>query len=111
MAATHPRIGVVTAPRVRAALERISSVTGTPMGTIVREMLEQALPVLEQMADALEMVPASPGAALAKMAHSLDEAQAEAAQMSLELGNESKTLLQRAQRKARMDQRRKAARE
>jgi hypothetical protein len=111
MAAQHPRIGVITVPRVRSALERISAVTGTPMGTIVREMLEQALPALNQMADALEAVPKNPGEALAKMAKVLEQASVDTAQMGLELGEESKTLVQRAKRKARQEARRKAARE
>ena len=72
-ATPYQRLQVVTIPPVRAALERISAVTGDRMGTIIRDYLEAALPGLEAMADALEMVPKNPGEALARMSRTLSD--------------------------------------
>lgn len=106
------RVQVVTVPPVRAALERISKAAGVPMGSIVRDFLEESLPALESMADALEMVPKSPGEALARMSRTLQETTANARQMGLELDQQA-TLLQRATKNARTAKRKakKAARE
>jgi hypothetical protein len=110
MPTSKARLQVVTNPRVRTALERISAATGNSLGTIVREMIEEALPALEEMATALEAVPVSPGAALARMSRALELASADARQMGLELKGKSKTLVQQAARSKRLAQR-KAARE
>lgn len=107
----YKRLQIVTVPRVYAALKRISVASGDPMGTIVRQMLEEGLPALEEIADALESVPKSPGAALARMSQTLERAGNEARQMGLELESEGKTLVQRATRHAKRQAARKAARE
>lgn len=97
-ATPHQRIQVITVAPVRSALERISAATGQRMGTIVREFLEEALPALESMADALEMVPKSPGEALARMSRTLSEATANAQQLGLDL-DQKRTSIQKAVRK------------
>lgn len=97
-ATPYQRLQVVTIPPVRAALERISAVTGDRMGSIVREYLEAALPGLEAMADALEMVPKNPGEALARMSRTLSDAVGDAQQQGLFL-DEKRTELQKAVRK------------
>lgn len=110
----YKRLQVVTIPPVRAALERVSAASGVAMGTIVREFLEESLPALESMADALEMVPKSPGEALARMSRTLEETTANARQMGLELERQQATLLQKATKKAKVAKRaarKKAARE
>lgn len=94
----HKRLQVITIQPVRSALERISAVTGSSMGSIVRDFLEEAVPGLEAMAEALEMVPKSPGEALARMSRALNEAQVYAQQTSFDL-DEKRTLIEKAVRK------------
>lgn len=111
MPTPHKRVQIVTAPRVYATLQRISAVTGDPLGGIVRNMLEEALPALEMMADALESIPKSPAEALAKMSQVVAQASYDARQLGLELSDERKTIVQRAARHAKRQAARKAARE
>ncbi len=110
-ATPYKRLQVVTVPRVYDALKRISTASGDAMGTIVRQMLEEGLPALEEIAQALESVPKSPGAALARMSQTLERVGNDARQMGLELEGERKTLVQRAARHAKRQAARKAARE
>ena len=111
MPTPHMRVQVVTVPRVYKALRRISEATGDPMGAIVRQMLEEGLPALEEVAEALEHIPKSPGEAVARMSQTLARVGADARQMGLELEGEHKTLVQRAARQAKRKALRKAARE
>jgi plasmid stability protein len=95
MPSPHARLQIVTIPPVRTQLERIAAATGQSMGSIVREMLEEMLLGLEAMADALELVPKSPGEAMARMSKGLDDAVSGAKQVQLDLGIEKPTLVQR----------------
>jgi hypothetical protein len=107
-ATPHQRLQVITIPPVRSALERISAVTGDRMGSIVRQFLEEALPALEAMADALELVPKNPGEALARMSRSLKDAQTNAYQMGLALGDQQ-TLVRKVRRKEKAEAKKAAA--
>lgn len=111
MPTPNKRVQIVAVPRVYETLRRISAVTGEPLGGIVREMLEEGLPALEEMASALEAVPKSPAQALAQMSKTLERVGSDARQLGLELEGESKTLVQRATRHAKRQAARKAARE
>lgn len=111
MPTPYKRVQIVTVPRVYETLQRISNVTGEPLGGIVRQMLEEGLPALEEMASALEAVPKSPGEALARMSQTLERVGADVRQMGLELEGERKTMVQRAARHAKRQALRKAARE
>lgn len=108
----YKRVQVVTIPPVYDCLQRISAATGDPMGRVVRQMLEESLPALRGMAEALEAVPRSPGEALARMSKTLDSAMADARQLGLALDEKQRTLVQQATRHARKQakQAREAAR-
>lgn len=111
MPSPHKRVQIVAVPRVYETLRRISACTGEPLGGIVRQMLEEGLPALEGMADALEAVPRSPAEAVARMIGTVQKATAEAQQLGLELEGEQRSMVQRAARHAKSQARRKAARE
>lgn len=48
------RVNLSLPPEVVAVVDRMASVTGTGRSTVVRELLCDALPMFEQLADALE---------------------------------------------------------
>ena len=48
------RVNLSLPPEVVAVIDRMAKVTGTGRSTVVRELLCDALPMFEQLADALE---------------------------------------------------------
>lgn len=74
------RIAVVLDPEVDRALTRVAKLQGRAVASVVREVLREAAPVFESMADALELARTSPARAVQRMVRTFDQAQAEAQQ-------------------------------
>lgn len=79
-----PRIQVTLAPEVMAILDRVSQLTGQGKGTIVSEMMVEALPMLQAMVSALEVVKSAPRDAQAMMNRVSAEALLKLSQHQLE---------------------------
>lgn len=90
-----PRVNLTLTPELDRLLDRISAATGTGKATFVREILLGAMPQLEQMASALELVQSKQiPEGLAHMARALRDASGAVEQQELEL-----TKLRRAARR------------
>lgn len=77
MATTKPRITVTLTQRQHDVLRVISDCGGQPMSAFISDMLEQALPVLERMAESFRKIKAAQDEQKKRIADELDQAQAE----------------------------------
>lgn len=75
MPTTKPRITVTLTQRQHDVLTAISSNSGQSMSAFVSEMLEQALPVLERMAESFRKIKAAQVEQKQRIAQELDQAQ------------------------------------
>lgn len=80
-----PRYSIVLSPLAKSALVRLGNATGKASAAIVSEMVEEAVPMLEKLADAAEAVKAKRGEALQDVAIAIAEAQVRAAQASVDV--------------------------
>lgn len=79
-----PRVQVTLSPEVMAVLDEISALTGQGKGTLVSELVTEALPALVATKEAIELVKQSPRDAQALMARYSNEATVKLAQAQLE---------------------------
>lgn len=79
-----PRIQVTLSPEVMAALEEISSLTGQGKGTLVSELVTEALPALQAAVQALRVVKEAPREAQQLLTRFSTEATMKLAQSQLE---------------------------
>lgn len=77
MATTKPRITVTLTQRQHDVLRVISDCGGQPMSAFISDMLEQALPVLERMAESFCKIKAAQDEQKKRIVEELDQAQAE----------------------------------
>ena len=77
MATTKPRITVTLSQRQHDVLRVISDCGGQPMSAFISDMLEQALPVLERMAESFRKIKAAQDEQKKRIVEELDQAQAE----------------------------------
>lgn len=77
MATAKPRITVTLTHRQHDVLRVISECGGQPMSSFIAELLEQALPVLERMAESFRKIKAARDEQRKRIAEELDQAQAE----------------------------------
>ena len=82
--ARSPRIQVTLPPEVMAVLDQVSQLTGQGKGTIVSEMMVEALPMLRTMVTAIEVVKSAPRDAQAMMNRVSAEAVLKLSQHQLE---------------------------
>ena len=68
MPAARPRMHVTPSETVYRLLQAISKATGTPPATLVRELLDEAVPALETTLEAIRLVKNRPAEAQAAMA-------------------------------------------
>jgi hypothetical protein len=54
MPTTNKRIAVTLSPPLAGVLARLSTVTGIPVASVARSFLEEAVPVMQELADVLE---------------------------------------------------------
>lgn len=78
-----PRLNVTLSPEVRAALERLSVVSGIAASQFVAQVMQDSLPVLEAMIAAFEAAKRSPRQAADLMRGVVSGAMASAAQEQL----------------------------
>lgn len=77
MATTKPRITVTLTQRQHDVLRVISDCGGQPMSAFISDMLEQALPVLERMAESFRKIKAAQDEQKKRLIADLDQAHAE----------------------------------
>lgn len=77
MATTKPRITVTLTQHQHDVLRVISDCGGQPMSAFISDMLEQALPVLERMAESFRKIKAAQDEQKKRIVDELDQAQAE----------------------------------
>lgn len=77
MATTKPRITVTLTQHQHDVLRVISDCGGQPMSAFISDMLEQALPVLERMAESFRKIKAAQDEQKKRIVEELDQAQAE----------------------------------
>ena len=77
MATTKPRITVTLTQRQHDVLRVISDCGGQPMSAFISDMLEQALPVLERMAESFRKIKAAQDEQKKRIVEELEQAQAE----------------------------------
>ena len=75
MATTKPRITVTLTQRQHDVLRVISECGGQPMSAFISDMLEQALPVLERMAESFRKIKAAQDDQKKRIVEELDQAQ------------------------------------
>lgn len=71
MTTIEPRISVTPSPTTGPMLREIAKLTGKPLATVVREMLDEMAPVMPELIDALRKIhtrPEEAQAGLARMA-------------------------------------------
>jgi hypothetical protein len=84
------RIYFTPTSRTAAILRELSALTGQAPARIVREMLDEAAPVLQASVDALRVVKGNPRKAGAAMTRVLDHVIGEAQQAQLDLDSAMK---------------------
>ncbi|MCW8554965.1 hypothetical protein OQH30_18315, partial [Acinetobacter baumannii] len=56
MPTQKPRIALTVPDEINQTLDRLYELTGTPKSKLIVEMLEQYVPILEQVVDTLEKI-------------------------------------------------------
>lgn len=77
MPATSPRFTITVRPETQVALKRLAGVQGRPVASIIREVLDDAAPIMSELADTMEALGAARDAARAELADGLAEAAAD----------------------------------
>ena len=77
MPATSPRFTITVRPVTKAALTRLAGVQGRPVASLIRDVLDDAAPIMEELAGTIEALGAAREAARAEMTDGLAEAAAD----------------------------------
>ncbi len=85
MAAKQKRLQVTLSPEVRALVEEVHQLTGTPRAAIVSEMLDEIAPVFQNTIHALRIVKEQPREAQRLIQNFANEAIGRATQAALDL--------------------------
>lgn len=85
MPAARPRMHVTPSETVYRLLQAISKATGTPPATLVRELLDEAVPALETSLEAIRLIQNRPAEAQAAMARLATTAIRDLTQAQLDL--------------------------
>lgn len=85
MATKQKRLQVTLSPEVRALVEEVHQLTGTPRAAIVSEMLDEIAPVFQNTIHALRIVKEQPREAQRLIQNFANEAIGKAAQAALDL--------------------------
>ena len=83
MPTTKPRLAVTLTPEARATLNRLARVTKQPASRIVTEVVEAALPVLEQTASTMEALQFKTATLSAELRRSFGQAERTASRQAL----------------------------
>lgn len=74
MPATSPRFTITVDHGTSAVLKRLAGIQGRPVASIVREILDDAAPIIAQLADTIEALEAARDAARAEITDGMAEA-------------------------------------
>ena len=85
MATKQKRLQVTLSPEVRALVEEVHQLTGTPRAAIVSEMLDEIAPVFQNTIHALRIVKEQPREAHRLIQNFANEAIGKATQAALDL--------------------------
>lgn len=85
MPATQPRLQITPTLQSHLLLERLSELTGKGKATIVRELLDEAAPVMESMLEAFEQLAKRPQEMEAVVHRMAAQAHQTIAQVTLDL--------------------------
>lgn len=85
MATDRNRVMVNLDDATFAAFHRLSAAMEKPLGTVIRNILEEVHPYFNEMAAGLEVAKKAPIEAMEKLQSALIRAQASAGQLSLEI--------------------------
>lgn len=85
MAKQAKRLLVTVNPRGRLAAEKLARASGKAVSTVIGELLDEAAPMLEALADTLDGLRSKKNDAYRSVALALAETQLNAAQMSVDL--------------------------
>ena len=85
MATKQKRLQVTLSPEVRALVEEVHQLTGTPRAAIVSEMLDEIAPVFQNTIHALRIVKEQPREAQRLIQNFANEAIGKATQAALDL--------------------------
>jgi hypothetical protein len=85
MATTKPRLSVTLSPESRAALERLTAVSGVAASQFISGLVHDAIPIIEATAKALEVAKSQPQKAADVLNEQLVRTLAKATQGQLEL--------------------------
>lgn len=75
MPTQNPRLTITLSPPLDAAIRRLSELTGQSKSSLIVELLDQAKPVLERMAEVIALAQTATQEAKTRMAANLDAAQ------------------------------------
>lgn len=75
MPTQNPRLTITLSPPLDAAIRRLSELTGQSKSSLIVELLDQAKPVLERMAEVIAVAQTATQEAKERMAANLDAAQ------------------------------------
>jgi hypothetical protein len=74
MPAVSPRFTITVAPHTNDTLKRLAAIQGRPVASIIREVLDDAAPIMAQLADTMEALGAAREAARAEITEGMAEA-------------------------------------
>lgn len=99
MPTLKPRIIVTLEPADKAALDELAEVLGASVSSIVRELIQEAVPAFAKTVMVIRQAKTSPAAAFDQMADFMAGVQFQAAQAQLEIQDKKKTLRRGGKRK------------
>lgn len=73
MPATSPRLCITINDEAHGALKRLASIQGRPLASVIRELLEDAAPTVDQIATSIAALKAAEASARAGIAGTLAE--------------------------------------
>lgn len=85
MATIEKRVLVTPSAKAGPLLSAMSEISGQPKARLIRELLDEAVPVMETMLEAHRMLATQPEAARAAMARMFDQAMSDGSQAMLDL--------------------------
>jgi hypothetical protein len=85
MPTNNPRIQVTLSPATHAAVVAVARARKVPKARVISELLDQAAPVLQEVAKALRLVDSAPERAVAHLARVSGDAVANLLQTGLDL--------------------------
>jgi len=97
------RVNLTLSAELVAVLDRIAKASGTGRATMIREVLEDGIEGLRGMADALELAKKSNVDAFKALAKGIDQAAAEAQQLSLSIKSQRRGMLRQRKKELMRD--------